>query len=60
MSLKDQILAIYPSLVENDFIQPKGTILLQNDGQGDYIKSWTNSNPQPTEEQLLAQKPVGA
>jgi hypothetical protein len=54
MSLKDQILAIYPSLVENDFIQPKGTILLQNDGQGDYIKSWINSNPQPTEAQLQA------
>jgi hypothetical protein len=54
MSLKDQILAIYPSLVENDFIQPKGTILLQNDGQGDYIKSWTNSNPEPTQDQLQA------
>jgi len=53
MALYDQIKAIYPSLTEADF-DHKGTIILQNDGQGDYIKSWTNSNPQPTEEQLKA------
>jgi len=55
MALIDQIKAIYPSLTEVDF-DTHGTILLQNDsdGKGDYIKSWTNSNPQPTEAQLQA------
>jgi hypothetical protein len=54
--LLDQIKAIYPSLTDDDFILPRGTILLQNDsdGKGDYIKSWTNSNPQPTQAQLEA------
>ena len=53
--LIDQIKAIYPSLTDADFA-PNGTIHLQNDsdGKGDYIKSWTNSNPQPTEAQLQA------
>jgi len=53
--LIDQIKAIYPSLTDADFM-PYGTIHLQNDsdGKGDYIKSWTNSNPQPTEAQLQA------
>ena len=55
MALYDQILAIYPTLTAADFA-PNGTIHLQNDsdGKGDYIKSWTNSNPQPTAEQLTA------
>jgi len=55
MALYDQILAIYPTLTQADFM-PNGTIHLQNDsdGKGDYIKSWTNSNPQPTAEQLTA------
>ena len=53
--LYDQIIAIYPSLTSLDFSM-QGTIILQNDnnGKGDYIKSWTNSNPQPTTEQLNA------
>ena len=60
MSLKDQILAIYPSLVENDFIQPKGTILLQNDGQGDYIAKWEHPTlSKPTDAQL-SQNKIGA
>ena len=56
MALYDQILAIYPTLTPADFIPPTGTIMLQNDsdGKGDYIKSWTNSNPQPTQAQLVA------
>ena len=54
--LIDQIKAIYPSLTDADFHPTTGNIHLQNDsdGKGDYIKSWTNSNPQPTEEQLQA------
>jgi hypothetical protein len=53
MSLYNQILAIYPTLKDVDFLT---TIHLQNDsdGKGDYIKSWTNSNPQPTQAQLEA------
>jgi hypothetical protein len=56
MALYEQILTIYPTLTNNDFGHPPATILLQNDsdGKGDYIKSWTNSNPQPTEAQLQA------
>jgi len=55
MSLYNQILAIYPTLTTADFA-PNGTIMLQDDsnGKGPYIKSWTNSNPQPTAEQLAA------
>jgi len=52
MTLYDKIINIYPSLIQDDFSLEKGTILLQNDGQSDYIKSWTNSNPQPTQAQL--------
>jgi len=54
--LIDQIKAIYSSLTDADFSPNGGTIHLQNDsdGKGDYIKSWTNSNPQPTQEQLQA------
>jgi len=56
MALIDQIKAIYPSLTDADFFPITGTIVLQNDsdGKGDYIKSWTNSNPQPTKAQLQA------
>jgi len=55
MTLYEKIMQIYPSLQPDDFA-PEGTILLQNDGngQGDYIKSWTNANPQPTQIQLDA------
>jgi len=54
MALYDQIIAIYPELTSADFFPLTGTIHLQNDsdGKGDYIKLWTNSNPQPTEIQL--------
>jgi hypothetical protein len=56
MSIINQIMAIYPSLTEADFNPRTGTIFIQNDsdGNGDYIKSWTNNNPQPTIEQLVA------
>ena len=41
MALYDQIIAIYSTLVPKDF-EPEETIHLQNDGQGDYIKSWNH------------------
>ena len=55
MALYDQILACIPTLTPADFA-PNGTIMLQNDsdGKGDYIKSWTNANTQPTQAQLEA------
>jgi len=61
--LIDQIKAIYSSLTDADFSPNGGTIHLQNDsdGKGDYIAKWEHPTlAKPTEEQLLAQKPVGA
>jgi hypothetical protein len=52
MTLYDQIIKLYPSLTKDDFDPIKGTIYLQNDGDGDYIKMWANSNPQPTKDEL--------
>lgn len=50
MSLSDKIRHIYSSLTDNDF---KLSIVLQNDGDGDYIAKWEHPDyPQPTEEQL--------
>lgn len=54
MTLYDKILKIYPTLTSVDFDPKKGNIVLQNDGNGDYILSWTNSNLQPTQTQLDA------
>lgn len=49
MSLYDKIVNLYPELLE---IKPDpfedGTIILQNDGYGDYIKAWNYNKPQPT------------
>jgi hypothetical protein len=53
MTLYEKIIKIYPDLNPSDF-GLDGTIELQNDGQNDYIKSWTNSNLQPTDDQLNA------
>jgi hypothetical protein len=55
MTLIEKIIVIYPSLSVDDFIQPEGTIRLQNDsdGRGDYIAEWNHPTlPKPTEEQL--------
>jgi hypothetical protein len=51
-----KLLTLYPELTQADFDPFTGTIVLQNDsdGRGDYIKFWTNSNPEPTAEQLAA------
>lgn len=50
MTLYDKIMALYPSLTENDFIY---NICLQNDsdGKGDYIAKWDHPTlPRPTDE----------
>jgi hypothetical protein len=55
MNLYDKIIALYPSLTNEDFLPKTGVITLQNnsDGKGDYIKSWSHPNfSQPTEQQL--------
>jgi hypothetical protein len=52
MTLYEKIITIYPQLNNTDFSPFIGTITLQNDGEGDYIKEWNNALPRPTEEQL--------
>jgi hypothetical protein len=57
MALVDQIMKIYPTLTTLDFDPRFGTIYLQNDTgaqEDDYIASWTNSNPKPTQAELNA------
>jgi hypothetical protein len=54
MTLYDKIISLYPELTTADFSSFGATIQLQNDGQGDYIKSWSNHNPEPTAAQLAA------
>jgi hypothetical protein len=53
MTLFEKIFAIYPELDISDFMPITGTIILQNDGAGDYIKEWKHPTlARPTEEQL--------
>jgi hypothetical protein len=50
--LYDKIKQIYPSLSDADF-DLKGTIILQNDGAGDYIAKWEHPTlAKPTNEEL--------
>jgi hypothetical protein len=54
MNLYDKIIAIYPSLTDDDF-DLDGTITLQNDsdGKGDYIAKWEHPTlAKPTDEEL--------
>ena len=52
MTLYEKIIAKYPSLTDADF-DNKGTILLQNDGEGDYIAKWEHPTlAKPTDEEL--------
>ncbi len=54
MNLYDKIMALYPSLTQQDFFS---VIRLQNDsdGKGDYIKFWNHPTlKQPTQEELDA------
>jgi uncharacterized protein (UPF0297 family) len=53
MNLYEKIKEIYPLLDNLDFIPVNNIIILQNDGDGDYIKEWNHSTfVKPTEEQL--------
>jgi hypothetical protein len=59
MTLYDKIMAIYPSLTQQDFLT---VITLQNnsDGKGDYIAKWEHPTlAKPTDAQL-AQNKIGA
>ena len=52
MNLYDKIMALYPSLTQQDFLT---VIILQNDsdGKGDYIASWNHPTlARPTDEEL--------
>jgi hypothetical protein len=52
MTLYNKIMALYPSLTQQDFMT---VIRLQNDsdGRGDYIASWEHPTlAKPTDEQL--------
>lgn len=54
MTLYEKIMALYPSLQQQDFMT---VITLQNDsnGVGDYIAAWNHPTlPRPTDEQLGA------
>lgn len=54
MGLFDKIMAVYPSLTQEDF-DPRGSIILQDDGDGAYIAKWEHPTlAQPTQEQLDA------
>lgn len=51
MTLYEKIIALYPELADFDFAS--GIITLQNDGEGDYIKSWDHPTlSRPTDEEL--------
>ena len=54
MTLYDKIMALYPSLTQQDFLT---VITLQNesDGKGDYIAKWSHPEfAQPTQVELDA------
>lgn len=53
MTLFEKIMALYPSLTPQDFMN--GLVVLQNDSdsRGDYIAKWEHPTlPRPTQEQL--------
>ena len=55
MTLFDKIKTLYPSLTDVDFHFIFGTIVLQNnsDGNGDFIQKWSHPTfAKPTAEQL--------
>ena len=55
MTLYEKIRQLKPELTENDFGPYTGTIVLQNDsdGNGDYIREWNHPTlAKPTQEQL--------
>lgn len=55
MELVDKIKQIHSDITDDDFHSITGTIVLQNDGNGDYIHTWNHPTlSQPTQEQLDA------
>ena len=55
MTLYDKIISLYSELSADDFCMLRGTIILQNDGSGDYIAKWEHPTlAKPTDEQLTA------
>ena len=53
MTLYEKIIALYPSLTDEDFGGRNATIMLQDDGQGAFIAKWEHPTlAKPTEEQL--------
>jgi len=55
MTLYEKITTLYTALTDEDFAPDTGTIMLQNDsdGNGDYIKEWNHPTlAKPTQEQL--------
>ena len=53
MNLYEKIIAIYPELTSDDFLGSKATILLQNEGNGDYIAKWEHPTlTKPTDKEL--------
>lgn len=55
MTLYEKIITIYPQLTSDDFLGNNATILLQNEGNGDYIAKWEHPTlAKPTDEQLGA------
>ena len=57
MTLVEKIMAIYPELTLDYFVQINSAIELRNDsdGNGDYIAKWEHPTlAQPTQEQLDA------
>jgi hypothetical protein len=53
MNLYEKIKAIYPNLIDRDFLT---VIKLQNDsdGKGDYIAKWEHPTlPRPTDEEIV-------
>jgi hypothetical protein len=53
MQLYEKIIAIYPQLTNIDFFPNTGTIILQDDGAGEYIVKWEHPTlSRPTDTQL--------
>ena len=55
MTLYEKITTLYTELTDADFYPDTGTIVLQNDsdGNGDYIREWNHPTlAKPTQEQL--------
>ena len=53
MTLFEKIMALYPSLTPQDFINKLITLQNDSDGKGDYSAKWEHPTlAKPTEEQL--------